>query len=169
MANAKRQDYDGARWPKMSEPSGADSPSSVGAFLIWEQPHPIYLAELDYRAHPDKATLDKYRDVIFATADFMASFAWWDEANQRYVLGPPLQAAQERFDKATMINPTYELTYWRFGLETAQQWRIRLGLPRDRKSGTRFCKNFPKPCVRGRRQIPLHRSDAGLLHQSQME
>jgi len=133
VANAKRQGYDGARWPKMSEPSGADSPSGVGAFLIWQQPHPIYLAELDYRAHPDKATLDKYKDVIFATADFMASFAWWDEAGQRYVLGPPLQAAQERFDKATMINPTYELTYWRWGLETAQQWRVRLGLARDEK------------------------------------
>lgn len=133
VANAQRQGYEGARWPKMAEPSGEDSPSSVGAFLIWQEPHPIYLAELDYRAHPDQATLEKYKDVVFATADFMASFAWWGAANQRYVLGPPLQAAQERFEKATMINPTYELTYWRWGLETAQQWRERLGLPREKK------------------------------------
>jgi hypothetical protein len=133
IANATRQGYAGARWPKMSEPSGSDSPSSVGAFLIWEEPHPIYLAELVYRAHPDQATLEKYKDVVFATADFMASFAWWDAANKRYVLGPPLQAAQERFTKATMINPTYELTYWRWGLATAQQWRERLGRPRDPK------------------------------------
>jgi len=145
-ANAKHQGYDGARWPKMSEPSGADSPSGVGAFLIWQEPHPIYLAELDYRAHPDKATLDKYKDVIFATADFMASFAWWDEANQRYVLGPPLQAAQERFDKATMINPTYELTYWRWGLETAQQWRVRLGLAREEK-WDKVLQKLSKPLV----------------------
>ncbi len=143
IAKAKRQGYEGARWPKISEPSGEDSPSGVGAFLIWQQPHPIYLAELIYRASPDKkATLEKYKNIIFASADFMASFAWWDEANQRYVLGPPLQSAQERFDKATMINPTYELTYWRFGLETAQQWRVRLGLP-AMKNGMTFCKNFP--------------------------
>jgi len=145
-ANAKRQGYDGARWPKMSEPSGADSPSSVGAFLIWEQPHPIYLAELDYRAHPDKATLEKYKDVIFATANFMASYAFWDEPTKRYILGPPLQAAQERFDKSTMFNPTYELTYWRFGLETAQQWRVRLGLPRDEK-WDKVLNNLSKPSV----------------------
>ena len=146
VANAKRQGYDGARWPKMSDPSGADSPSSVGAFLIWEQPHPIYLAELDYRAHPDQATLEKFKDVIFATADFMASYAFWDAPTQRYVLGPPLQAAQERFDKATMFNPTYELTYWRWGLETAQQWRVRLGLPREEK-WDKVLNNLSKPSV----------------------
>ena len=130
---AQRQGYAGARWPKMTSPSGAESPSTVGPFLIWQQPHPIYLAELDYRAHPDRATLDKYRDVVFQTADFMASFAYWDAATQRYVLGPPLQAAQERYDKGTMFNPTYELVYWRWALGVAQQWRERLGLPRDLK------------------------------------
>jgi hypothetical protein len=131
-ANAKRQGYDGARWPKMTDPSGEDSPSSVGAFLIWQEPAPIYLAELDYRAHPDAATLAKFKDVIFATADFMASYAWWDDAKQRYELGPPLLEAQEDLaPKTQLFNPTYELVYWRWGLETAQQWRLRLGLPRD--------------------------------------
>jgi hypothetical protein len=133
---AQRQGYAGARWPKMTSPSGAESPSSVGPFLIREQPHPIYLAELDYRAHPDRATLEKFKDVVFATADFMASYAWWDEAAKRYVLGPPLQAAQEQYDKATMFNPTFELVYWRWGLETAQKWRERLGLPREEKWDT---------------------------------
>jgi hypothetical protein len=131
-ANAKRQGYDGARWPKMTDPSGIDTPSSVGAFLIWQEPHPIYLAELDYRAHPDQATLEKFKDVIFATANFMCSYAWWDEAKQRYELGPPLLEAQEDLaPKNELFNPTYELVYWRWGLETAQQWRTRLGLPRD--------------------------------------
>jgi len=130
---AQRQGYAGARWPKMTGPSGAESPSTVGPFLIWEQPHPIYLAELDYRAHPNAETLNKYRDVVFQTADFMASFAYWDAATNRYVLGPPLQAAQERYDKGTMFNPTYELVYWRWALGVAQQWRERLGLPRDLK------------------------------------
>lgn len=150
FANAKRQGYDGARWPKMAEPSGQDSPSSVGAFLLWQQPHPIYLAELLYRDHPDKATLDKYKDVIFATADFMASFAWWDEANKRYVLGPPTQGSQEQFDKATTYNLTFELEYWRWGLETAQVWRDRLGLPRN-ETWDKVLKNLsPLPIADGK-------------------
>jgi hypothetical protein len=131
QATARRQGYEGARWPKMTDPSGAESPSSVGPFLIWQQPHPIYYAELCYRAHGDRATLEKYRDVVFDTARFMASYATWDEATQRYVLGPVLQCAQERFPKTATLNPTFELTYWRWGLETAQKWRERLGLPRD--------------------------------------
>jgi protein-glucosylgalactosylhydroxylysine glucosidase len=128
---ARRQGYRGARWPKMTDPAGAESPSAVGPFLVWQQPHPIYYAELGYRAHGDRATLERYRDVVFATADFMASYATWDEGSQRYVLGPVLQCAQEIFPKQRTFNPTYELTYWRWGLETAQAWRARLGLPRD--------------------------------------
>ena len=31
------------------------------------------------------------------------------------------------------MNPTFELTYWRWGLETAQRWRERLELGRDQK------------------------------------
>jgi hypothetical protein len=129
-ATATRQGYNGARWPKMTDPDGAESPSSVGPFLVWQQPHPIYFAELCYRAHSDRATLLKFRDVVFETAEFMASYAWWDESARRYVLGPPLHCAQEVFPKDRTYNPTFELTYWRWGLEIAQQWRRRCGLPR---------------------------------------
>ena len=31
------------------------------------------------------------------------------------------------------MNPTFELTYWRWALETAQQWRTRMGLAREKK------------------------------------
>jgi hypothetical protein len=127
---ARRQGYRGARWPKMTDPGGAESPSTVGPFLIWQQPHPIYYAELCYRAHPDRETLEKYRDVVFKTATFMASYATWDDATKRFVLGPPLQGAQEEFPKDHTMNLTFELTYWRWGLEQAQQWRERLGLGR---------------------------------------
>jgi hypothetical protein len=130
QGTAKRQGYTGARWPKMTCPSGAESPSPVGPFLIWQQPHPIFYAELCYRARTDRVTLEKFQDVVSQTAEFMSSYAAWDEAGQRYVLGPPLQCAQEIFPKDRTINPTFELTYWRWGLETAQQWRQRLGLPR---------------------------------------
>ena len=60
-ATAQMQGYRGIRWPKMTSPDGRESPSSVGVFLIWQQPHPIYYAELCYRAHKDRQTLDKYK------------------------------------------------------------------------------------------------------------
>ncbi|MEN6337431.1 MAG: hypothetical protein ABFE01_24515, partial [Phycisphaerales bacterium] len=132
---AKSQGYDGARWPKMVGPDGRESPSSVGVFLIWQQPHPIYYAELCYRARPNRETLDRYRQIVFETADFMASYAVWDEANRRYVLGPAMIPAQESYgsDRARNLNPTFELAYWRWALDTAQSWRQRLGLERNPK------------------------------------
>src|SRR5664280_190774 len=130
---AKKQGFAGARWPKMTSPSGAESPSPVGPFLVWQEPHPIFYAELCWREHHDQATLEKYRDIVFQTANFMASYATWDGKTKRYILGPTLQCAQEIFPKDKTFNPTFELTYWRWGLETAQSWRQRLGLPRVEK------------------------------------
>jgi hypothetical protein len=130
-ATARRQGYAGARWPKMTDPGGAESPSSVGPFLVWQQPHPVYYAELVYRERGDRRTLDRFRDVVFETAELMASFPSWDEAARRYVLGPPLQGAQEVFPKATTVDTAFELAYWRWGLEAAQRWRERQGLARE--------------------------------------
>ncbi len=130
---ARKQGYKGARWPKMTSPSGAESPSPVGPFLVWQEPHVIFYAELCYRAHPTRATLEEYANLVFSTADFMASYATWDTNTQRYVLGPTLQCAQEIFPKNKTLNPTFELTYWRWGLQTAQLWRARFGLPPDEK------------------------------------
>jgi hypothetical protein len=130
-AIAARQGYRGVRWPKMVDPAGHDSPSGVGPFLIWQQPHPIYLSELVYRAHPNRATLDRHREIVFESAEFMASYPFWDEVAKRYVLGPPLIPAQESHPPATTFNPTFELAYWAFGLETAQLWRRRLGMQRE--------------------------------------
>jgi protein-glucosylgalactosylhydroxylysine glucosidase len=130
---AKRQGYEGVRWPKMVGSDGRESPSNVGVFLIWQQPHPIYYAELLYRQRKDRTTLDRYKDIVFATADFMASYAHWDDRNSRYVLGPPLIPAQEIYKPDSTMNPAFELSYWAYGLKVAQQWRERLGLPRVAK------------------------------------
>jgi len=134
-ATAKMQGYKGARWPKMTSPEGRESPSSVGVFLIWQQPHPIYYSELFYRAHRDCDTLERYRQIVFETAEFMASYSAWDKTNQRYVLGPALIPAQESYgrDRRRNLNPTFELAYWYWGLETAQKWRQRLGMKRNPK------------------------------------
>ena len=126
---ARRQGYSGARWPKMTSPGGAESPSSIGPFLVWQQPHPIYYAELVHRERGDRATLERFRDVVFETAEFMASFAWWDEGGRRYVLGPPLQGAQEIFPKDRTFNTSFEVAYWRWGLEAAQRGASGSGSP----------------------------------------
>jgi len=77
-AIAQRQGYEGVRWQKMTDNEGRETPSSVGALLIWQEPHVISFAELCYRNYHNKATLDKYKELVFATADFMASFAYYD-------------------------------------------------------------------------------------------
>ena len=128
---ARRQGYRGARWPKMIGPDGLDAPSPVGPLLIWQQPHPIYYAELCYRESPRKATLEQWSEIVFATADFMAAYAVRDPARGQFVLGPPLKTVSENTDPLTATNPTFELAYWRFGLRTAQTWRERLGLARE--------------------------------------
>jgi protein-glucosylgalactosylhydroxylysine glucosidase len=126
---ARQQGYLGARWPKMIGPDGRESPSGVGVFLIWQQPHPIYYAELCYRARPTAQTLETYKDIVFETANFMATYPHWDMETQRYILGPPLIPAQECYPPTTTYNPTFELAYWVYALERAQEWRKRLGYP----------------------------------------
>ncbi|MEX2600137.1 MAG: hypothetical protein WD355_00735 [Balneolaceae bacterium] len=128
---AELQGYEGARWPKMVSPDGRDSPSTVGVFLVWQQPHPIYYAELAYRENPEPETLEEYRQIVFETARFMASYPDWVEEKGAYVLGPPLIPAQESHPAEVTWNPGFELAYWSYGLETAQLWRERLGMERD--------------------------------------
>jgi hypothetical protein len=130
---AKSEGVRGARWPKMTSAGGQESAHPINALLIWQQPHPMFFAELDYRAHPTQVTLERWREVLFDTADFLASFAFWDETMQRYVLGPPIYVVSENTDPKVTQNPTFELSYWRFGLRTAQTWRKRLGLSPDPK------------------------------------
>ncbi|MCY9656681.1 glycoside hydrolase family 65 [Paenibacillus chondroitinus] len=130
---AASQGYEGARWPKCVAPDGINGPCYIEPFLIWQQPHPIYYAELIYQIRGTKETLQKYADLVFESAAFMASFAEWDNEQLRYVLGPPVAPAQEIYDHATTMNPTFELSYWAFGLSTAVAWRERLGLPKVEK------------------------------------
>jgi hypothetical protein len=130
---ARQQGYAGARWPKMTAPDGRDSPSPIGPLLIWQQPHPIAMAEMIYAAHPTRDTLARYRDIVFESADFMASYAHYDPKSARYVLGPPVIPAQENHPPRETWNPTFELEYWDHALGIAQRWRERAGLPREPK------------------------------------
>jgi hypothetical protein len=142
---AKRQGFEGLRWQKMTDPDGNESPSSVGALLIWQQPHYITFAELIYRDHPNQQTINEYKDLVFATADFMASFAYFDKEKGRYMLGKGVIPAQERFKAIDTFNPTYELAYWNWALNVAQEWRKRAGLARNEKWDDVIQKLSPLP------------------------
>jgi hypothetical protein len=133
-ARAKANGVRGAWWPKMVGPEGRESPSTVNPFIMWQQPHPIYLAETLWIAGgKQRATLEKYSGLVFETADLLASWPFFDKKEQRYILGPPVIPAQENFDPLTTWNPTFEIEYFRFGIGTAQEWRVRLGLPKNPK------------------------------------
>jgi protein-glucosylgalactosylhydroxylysine glucosidase len=147
-AMAKFEGCKGVKWSKMTDPSGNESPSGVGPVLVWQQPHPIYLAELVWRARKDQATLERYKDIVFQTADYMATFVDFDPQRNEYVLGPGVSAGDEKHtDILHNLNPTMEVGYWKWALETAQQWRLRLGMPRD-GLWDKVIHNFAKPTVR---------------------
>ncbi len=129
-ARARRQGYAGARWTKMAGPDFHNAAFYTNALLVWQQPHPMFLAELEYRARPTRATLDKWAGVLFPAADFMASYPDPDAAG-RLCLGPCMMVVSENTDMHVTTNPTFELAYWRFGLGVAQRWRERLGRPRE--------------------------------------
>ncbi len=148
-AIAARQGFNGLRWQKMTDHAGDESPSSVGAFLIWQQPHFIYMAEMLYRNKRDKKIIQRYKKLVFATADFMASFPCYDPQTKKYNLGKGLIPAQECFDAVKTFNPTYELAYWSWALNTAQQWRLRAGLTRKPQWDTVLQKLAPLPQANG--------------------
>jgi hypothetical protein len=132
-ATAEWQGYEGVRWQKMTDPNGNESPSSIGPYLIWQQPHIIYFSELVYRQHPNTETLEKYKDLVFKTADFMASFSTYNKQDEQYHLAAPLIPAQELFPAHETNDPPFELAYWHYGLSVAQEWRKRLGLLENEK------------------------------------
>lgn len=127
---AERQGFKGLRWMKMTDPSGIEAPSNTGSFLIWQQPHLIYLAELAYRASRSQELLEKYSDLVQQTAEFMADYLTYDPEGDRYLLKGCI-AAQETLKASKTVNPPFELSYWHFGLSVAQLWRERLGMDRD--------------------------------------
>ena len=131
LETAQMQGFKGVRWPKMVGPEGQNSPSGVGSYLIWQQPHLIYMAEQLYRSNPSPEVLNKYKKLVFATAEFMADFAVSDSAGKVYNLLPPLIPAQEHWKRETTMNPPFELAYWHWALAVAQAWHKRLNQPID--------------------------------------
>ena len=127
---AQRQGFKGIRWMKMTDPWAGEAPSNTGSFLIWQQPHYIYMAEELYRATPTAETLKKYGEQVEETAAFMADFVNYDAKTKRYFLQGET-AMQESMSKDFSYNHPFELAYWQYGLNIANQWRERQGKPRN--------------------------------------
>lgn len=49
----------------------------------------MYLAELAYQASPTRETLKRWDNVITASANYMASYAWKNASSGYFDLGPP--------------------------------------------------------------------------------
>lgn len=119
---AARQGFDGVRWMKMTDPSGGEAPSNVGSFLIWQQPHLIYLAELARRAGAGEGFVSDMAPLVDATARFMYSFANYDKRHGRYILKGNIPA-QESLKAAVTYNSPFELSQWLTTMKMAQTWR----------------------------------------------
>jgi hypothetical protein len=151
-ARAASHGLKGAWWPKMVGPDGVDSPSKVSPFIMWQQPHPIWMSELIWRDKPTKATLARYGALVAETADLLASFPHKDDKG-RFILGPPIIPVQENYDPLTTVNPAFELEYYRWGLETAQRWRERQGLKR-KPEWDAVIKGLPAPAAKDGLYLP---------------
>lgn len=126
-ANAARNGFKGAKWPKMVAYDAIDSPSWIATLLIWQQPHIIYMLELIYQNHQENNFLQDYWEVIKETADFMCDYTVYNERTGKYDLKAPIIPAQEEHQPMDTLNPTFEVAYWSFALKAACQWAKRLG------------------------------------------
>ena len=79
-----------------------------------------------YRANPTSKTLKQYAENVEATAEFLADFAKTGK-----LFGQT--AMQECMTKDISYNHPFELAYFRYALNIAQQWRERMGKPRNKQ------------------------------------
>lgn len=151
LERAKSEGRSGARWPKCTGNFNREWPGSAHAYLIWHEPHPIYFAEMQYRQKPAPETLEKWKDVVLNTADYMADYLFYDKKMKQYVLSPPVVVVSENTDPLQTINPIFELGYFRYGLRTALEWADRLGLSekRTKKWKEVLSKMAPLPVADG--------------------
>jgi hypothetical protein len=126
-ALATQLGYKGLKWPKSAGPEGRSAPWVGNQVLLWKQPHPIFFAELEYRLRPTPVTIDKWADIVEGTAENMADYVTLDEKTGLYSLVPAMPPSEQGITRDTV----FDLAYWRWGLDKAQEWRQRKGLPRE--------------------------------------
>jgi hypothetical protein len=138
---------DHAPWPFGGAPNGTllawESPQVANALVIWQQPHVIWLADLQRRAANasggNAAALAVARaqlPLVLATADYLAARVFFNEsagAAGEWWLGPPVLGGQECGDPTRTFNPVFETVYLALALDVANDFRAALGLPRDER------------------------------------
>lgn len=136
---AERQNFKGIRWMKMTDPWAGESPSNVGSFLTWQQPHYIYMAEEMWRhvcAKPGvteaekNAVIAKYGRNVEETAEFLYDFAKSCDHNAGTISLYGQTAMQESMSKDFSYCHPFEQAYFKYGLMKAQEWRERSGKQR---------------------------------------
>lgn len=130
VSRAASEGRRGAKWPKCTGDFNREWPCEPHAMLIWQQPHPIYFAEMAYRIDPSQETLDKWKDIVTASADYLADYVFKD--GRRYVVGPPVVPVSENTNYMETLNPAFEVEYIHYGLKTAIEWAKRTGMPSSR-------------------------------------
>ena len=131
--NAARNGYRGARWPKMIAAEGIDCPSTIAPLLVWQQPHIIYMLEMVYHRMKERTVLEENWQVVKETADFMVDFVVWNEEKKCYEICAPVIPVQECHRETDVLNPAFEVAYWRETLRIAVKWAERLGRTPDAK------------------------------------
>ena len=112
IALAEQLGYKGLKWPKSVGPEGRSAPWEGNQVLLWKEPHPIFFAELDYRLHPTRATLEKWAGVVAGTAQHMADYAVLDEKTGIYHLDPVMPPSEQGITK----DDVFDLAYWTWSL-----------------------------------------------------
>lgn len=120
---AEQLGYRGYKWQKALGPEGRTAPWLGNQVLLWKEPHPIFFAELEYRARPTKETLQKWADLVDGTACNMADYATRSNDGV-YHLNPVMPPSE----LGIVSDTTFDLAYWQLGLNWANRWRQRLGL-----------------------------------------
>jgi hypothetical protein len=124
MKQAKARGYQGANW-------GAIYGLSTLEDNIENQPDPLYFAELEYRAFPTSRTLKKWHKLVEETTKFMTDIVVCNrnlKKNDFCELPEVVGKTIERGNKTGSWNPTFNLAYWRFGLNVARKWYERQNL-----------------------------------------
>ncbi len=119
--------YKGLQWQKSVGPNARTAPWDGNQVLLWKQPHPIFFAELEYRLRPTRATLDKWADIIEGTAEYIADYPTKDAKTGRYSLAYVMPPSEQGITRDSV----FDLAYWRWALDKAQEWRQRRGLARN--------------------------------------
>ncbi|KAJ7791707.1 Six-hairpin glycosidase-like protein [Mycena olivaceomarginata] len=120
----------GARWGKMSDPSGRSAPGQINELLIWQQPHPLVFANYEYRAFPyhrDAAQMGARR-APHRRLDGDVRVVQRDDGRVRP--GPAdVRGRGGQRRTPTRSTPRSSSSYWRLGLGFAESWLEKLGEP----------------------------------------